>query len=87
MSNLKFPNESVEYRAARNALLVAETNLRGQIEEVARLRRELPAGGILQEDYQFQELVEGRERNVSFSDLFDQHDTLFVVTERHDSVT
>jgi len=78
MSNLKFPNESVEYRAARNALLVAETNLRGQIEEVARLRRELPAGGILQEDYQFQELVEGGERNVSFSDLFDQHDTLFV---------
>ena len=37
-----FPNESAEYRAARNALLVAEIELRRHIERVASQRRALP---------------------------------------------
>ena len=41
----RFPNESAEYRAARNALLVEEIELRRHIERVASQRRALPAGG------------------------------------------
>ena len=72
-----FPGESQEYRAARNKLLEAETELRGHIENVARLRRDLPDGGELKEDYLFHEIVEGEEREVRFSDLFGEFDTLF----------
>ena len=42
-----FPNESNEYRLARNKLLEAEINLRRQTEDNAELRRELPLGGKL----------------------------------------
>ena len=37
-----FPNESPEYRQARNALLAQEIELRRHIERVAALRRALP---------------------------------------------
>lgn len=37
-----FPNESPEYRKARNELLVEELELRRQIERVAAKRRALP---------------------------------------------
>jgi len=47
----RFPNETDEYRAARDALLSAEMELRAKAEEVAALRRALPAGGALKEDY------------------------------------
>ncbi|MBO0736785.1 MAG: DUF899 family protein, partial [Alphaproteobacteria bacterium] len=47
MSHLSFPNESAEYRAARNALLDAEIALRRQLEAVAALRRSLPPGGAV----------------------------------------
>jgi predicted dithiol-disulfide oxidoreductase (DUF899 family) len=50
---MQFPNESKAYRAARNDLLKAEINLRQQIEKVAALRRSLPAGGEVAEDYVF----------------------------------
>jgi len=40
-----FPNESPEYRSARNALLAEEIELRRQLERVASQRRALPAGG------------------------------------------
>ena len=50
-----FPGESSEYRAARNKLLEAESNLRRQLEAVAALRRRLPAGGIIPQDYVFEE--------------------------------
>lgn len=72
-----FPNESPEYRAARDKLLEAEIELRQHIEDVARLRRALPEGGKLKEDYTFRELVHGEEREVSFADLFGQNNTLF----------
>jgi predicted dithiol-disulfide oxidoreductase (DUF899 family) len=39
MTHLTYPNESAEYRKARNALLVEEIALRRQIEAVAAQRR------------------------------------------------
>ncbi len=40
-----FPNETPEYRAAREELLAAEVELRRQTERVAAQSRELPLGG------------------------------------------
>jgi predicted dithiol-disulfide oxidoreductase (DUF899 family) len=51
----RFPHESEQYRAARNNLLEAEMDLRRQLERVAALRRELPLGGEVIEDYVFEE--------------------------------
>jgi predicted dithiol-disulfide oxidoreductase (DUF899 family) len=51
----RFPNESAEYRRARDRLLEAEIALRRQIEAVAAQRRALPPGGGLPEDYVFEE--------------------------------
>jgi predicted dithiol-disulfide oxidoreductase (DUF899 family) len=46
-----FPNESAEYRAARNELLAEEIELRRHIERVAVQRRALPAGGEIPQDF------------------------------------
>jgi hypothetical protein len=46
----RFPNESTEYRQARNVLLAKEIELRRHIERVAALRRALPVGGGVPED-------------------------------------
>ena len=54
-SMVRFPGESAEYRAARDELLAAERDLRKQVEQVAELRRRLPLGGELPEDYVFEE--------------------------------
>ena len=69
------PNESDEYRQARQALLAEEIELRRQAERVASLRRHLPPGGE----------VAGTTgswprtaRSVTLADLFDEHDTLVV---------
>jgi predicted dithiol-disulfide oxidoreductase (DUF899 family) len=51
----RFPGESSSYRDARNQLLEAEVTLRRNIEEVAALRRKLPLGGEIPEDYVFEE--------------------------------
>jgi len=67
-----FPGESAEYRAARDELLAAEIDLRRRTEAVAALRRELPPGGVVPEDYVFAR--EGGE--IRFSELFAGHDTL-----------
>ena len=64
-----FPGESGGYRAARDKLLEAEMGLRTQIEEVAALRRELPLGGAVPEDYVFEELTGGGQ--VRLSELFE----------------
>ena len=66
------PNESPEYRQARNALLVEEIELRRHIERVAAFRRALPLGGKIPEDYTF----EGRDGAVRISQLFGDKDTL-----------
>ena len=47
---ITFPNESGEYRRARNALLEQEVSLRRHTEAVATARRALPVGGKVPED-------------------------------------
>ena len=54
-SSTRFPGESPAYRRARNKLLDAEINLRNQVEQVAALRRKLPPGGKVPQDYEFEE--------------------------------
>jgi predicted dithiol-disulfide oxidoreductase (DUF899 family) len=49
--SVSFPNESPEYRIARNRLLAEEVALRRAMEAVALLRRALPPGGAIPEDY------------------------------------
>jgi predicted dithiol-disulfide oxidoreductase (DUF899 family) len=71
---MKFPNESKPYRAARNRLLRAEIALRRQVEKVAAMRRKLPAGGKVPQDYVFEE-GEPASR-VKLSELFGDRDTL-----------
>ena len=66
LCHLHFPGESAEYRGARNALLTEEMELRRQIERVAAQRRELPAGGAIPDDYEF----EGDRGLVKLSELF-----------------
>jgi len=61
-----FPNESAQYRRARNALLAEEIELRRHIERVAAQRRELPPGGAVAKDYEFI----GEEGSTSLSALF-----------------
>lgn len=69
-----FPNESVDYRRARQDLLTKEIELRRQIERVAELRRALPPGGEVKKNYVF----EGENGKVNFADLFDGKQTLAV---------
>ena len=71
--DMRLPNETDEYRSARDQLLEAEMALRDQIEEVAALRRSLPLGGAA-ENYVF----DGVHGPVTLSDLFGRHDTLIV---------
>jgi predicted dithiol-disulfide oxidoreductase (DUF899 family) len=72
----RFPNESRDYREARNALLLAERELRRQVERVAAQRRALPPGGEVARDYVFDEMVDRAVRPVKLSELFGAHDTL-----------
>lgn len=76
----RLPNESPEYRSARNELLADERALREQLERVAALRRQLPLGGNLQEDYEFKEidLSDGATRPIRFSKLFGDKTDLLV---------
>jgi len=76
-----FPNESTEYREARDALLREEFDLRRRIADVADRRRRLPLGGDAPEDYAFTEwdAARGTDTTTRLSDLFaDGHDSLFV---------
>lgn len=76
----RFPNESDDYRSARNELLKAEADLRAQIEKVAAQRRKLPLGGKAKEDYVFGRIGKhGSVESVKLSDLFSPgKDTLAV---------
>jgi predicted dithiol-disulfide oxidoreductase (DUF899 family) len=79
MAHLTFPNESAEYRKARNALLSAETELRRQIETVAAQRRALPPGGEVPKDYIFERINEnGMPEKIEMFKLFGRHDTLIL---------
>ena len=69
-----FPNESAEYRKARNALLVKEIELRREMEAVSKLRRALPPGGEVTKEYRFI----GENGPVNLADMFAGNDTLIV---------
>jgi predicted dithiol-disulfide oxidoreductase (DUF899 family) len=71
----RHPNESDEYRRARQALLIEEIDLRRQIELVAEHRRQLPPGGELPRQYRF--VAEGGDE-VTLDQLFGDHGTLAV---------
>ena len=73
--SIHFPNESASYRESRDRLLEAEIRLRKNIEEVAALRRSLPLGGEVAQDYVFTESSSDlqdshTERKVRLSELF-----------------
>ena len=70
----RFPNESPQYRLARNALLAEEIELRRHIERVAAQRRALPPGGEVSGDFRFV----GENGPVSFAQLFGDRQTLIV---------
>lgn len=53
MTQTKYPNESPEYRQARDALLEEEYALIARVKAVAEQRRQLPLGGRIREDYVF----------------------------------
>lgn len=79
----RFPGEGRAYRAARNTLLKAEMELRRKIEAVAALRRKLPPGGLIPEDYEFEEGAaefgdDGTVRRVKMSELFRRDASLIV---------
>jgi len=65
--SIRFPNESDEYRAARDALLDEEIALRRQTEAVAEQRRQLPLGGEVASDY----ALDGPDGAVHLSELFE----------------
>lgn len=75
MAEPRYPNETSAYREARQELLEAEADLRERVERVAALRRALPSGGEVPQDYRFQ----GAGGPVKLSELFaDGKDSLFV---------
>jgi predicted dithiol-disulfide oxidoreductase (DUF899 family) len=73
-NRITFPNESDEYRRARNALLAQEIELRRHIERVAEQRRALPPGGEVSGDYRFQ----GEDGPLDFASLFGDKQTLVI---------
>ncbi|HEY0701877.1 MAG TPA: DUF899 family protein [Candidatus Acidoferrales bacterium] len=68
------PNESAEYRTARNALLVEEIELRRHLERVAAQRRALPSGGAIPKDF---DLI-SKSGATRLSNLFGDKHTLLV---------
>jgi predicted dithiol-disulfide oxidoreductase (DUF899 family) len=76
LHDVRFPNETDEYRTARDALLQEEIALRRHTEAVAEQRRGLPVGGEVPTDYIFDE---SGSRTVRLSELFeDGKDTLLL---------
>lgn len=73
-NEVRYPNETPEYRRAREALLAEEIELRRHIERVAEQRRALPAGGQVTGDYRF----EGEQGAAAFADLFHGKQTLVI---------
>jgi Bacterial protein of unknown function (DUF899)/Signal peptidase, peptidase S26 len=79
MSEPRYPNESTEYRRARDLLLKDEQALVDRVKSVAEKRRALPPGGRLKEDYTFQWANDGKVgQSVKFSELFGDKNTLLL---------
>ena len=74
LNGVRFPNESADYRRARDALLAEEIELRRHTERVAVQRRDLPPGGTVPTNYPFV----GENGPVHFADLFGDKQTLAV---------
>ena len=70
----RHPNESAEYRRAREALLTEEIELRRHIERVAEMRRALPPGGEVTRAYEFS----GDSGKVTLPELFGNKQTLVI---------
>ena len=73
-NNVRFPNESGEYRQARDTLMAEEIELRRHIWRVGEMRRALPPGGEVAKGYRFV----GEHGEVGLEELFGDHDTLVV---------
>ena len=72
---MNWPNESEQYRSARDELLQAEIELRRQEEAVAAQRRALPLGGEVTGDYVF----DSPSGPVRFAELYaNGKDTLYL---------
>jgi predicted dithiol-disulfide oxidoreductase (DUF899 family) len=79
MSELLYPNETPQYRKARDLLLKEEQELVDKVKSVAASRRKLPRGGELKEDYVFHWANDGKVgQSVKFSELFGDKDTLLI---------
>ena len=79
MTELRYPNESREYRDARDELQKDEEELVEKVKALAEKRRNLPLGGELTEDYTFKWASDGKVgRSVKFSELFGDKDTLLL---------
>ena len=79
MMAVRYPNESSEYRAARDALLEEEKALIEQVRAVAAQRRALPPGGLVPEDYVFVGANDDTlGRDLRLSELFGDKDTLLL---------
>ncbi len=81
MDSVRFPGENAAYREARDKLLQAEIDLKKKTEEVAALRRRLPLGGKVAQDYVFEEGAADIEdkttvKKVRLSELFGDKSTL-----------
>jgi predicted dithiol-disulfide oxidoreductase (DUF899 family) len=77
--SIAFPNESREYREARDALFQREVDLQRQMEAVAAQRRSLPAGGEVPEGCGFDRLGHhSPPTTVRMSELFGDNDTLML---------
>jgi predicted dithiol-disulfide oxidoreductase (DUF899 family) len=70
----RHPNETAEYRRARQDLLAEEIELRRHIERVAELRRALPPGGEVTKNYEFI----GENGKATLPDLFGDKQTLVI---------
>ena len=78
--SISFPGESPEYRTARDRLLQQEVELRRATEAVAIARRALPPGGVVPQDYVFQQAgPDGAQTDVRLPELFERGlDTLAI---------
>jgi predicted dithiol-disulfide oxidoreductase (DUF899 family) len=83
MSQSRYPNETPEYRKARDELLEDEKALVEKVKSVAEKRRQLPPGGRLKEDYGFHWANDGKvDQEVRLSELFGDKPTLILFIEK-----
>ncbi len=73
------PQRAPQYRAARDALLRRQLELRREMESVAAELRSLPPGGEVPKDYVFERMgADGEPATVRLSELFGGSDTLML---------